>query len=179
MKIDINLLPPEIRIQQLKRTRFYQIQTIGVTVILVMFFLSSLTVALRILQNQNIKNYQIKLASAQQKVSDLKSTQVSLFVLKNRLTVINQYAGVSSKQSAMYTLIDKLIPPAVIVNLVGVDQRGETILSLSAPDYESLDALINNLTLKESNEGKIKKVSIESLNRGKDNFYRISLKVQP
>lgn len=179
MKIAINLLPPEIKVQQLKQSRFYRIQTAGIAVILLMFFLSSLAIALRVLQNQNIKNYQVKFALAQQKVSDLKSAQASLFVLKNRLTVISQYAGVSSKQSSMYNLIDKLIPPVVVVNGLGVDQTGAILLSLSAADYQDLETLMNNLTLKENNQGKIKKVSVESLNRGKDNFYRIALKIQP
>ena len=52
MKIAINLLPIEFTEQEVKRAKFIKIQTIGVFVILLMVFLSSLSVALVILQSQ-------------------------------------------------------------------------------------------------------------------------------
>lgn len=179
MKISINLLPPEVRAQEKKKARFYMIQAIGVVVTLVMIFLSSLTVALRILQNRNIASYKVRLASAEQKVSSLKSAEESLFLLKNRLAVIGANLGVSSKQSATFILIDKLIPVSVAVSAINVETSGEVTLTVLVPDSEILDALVNNLTMKENNGGNISKVSVESLNRGKDNFYRVALKISP
>ncbi len=179
MKISINLLPPEVRAQEKKKAKFYMIQVIGVVVTLVMIFLSSLTVALRILQNRNIASYKVRLASAEQKVSNLKSAEESLFLLKNRLAVIGANLGVSSKQSAIFILIDKLIPVSVAVSAINVETSGEVTLTVLVPDSEILDALVNNLTTKENNEGNISKVSVESLNRGKDNFYRVALKISP
>lgn len=178
MKISINLLPPEVMAKELKKVKFYKIQSVGVAVILLMIFLSSLTLALQILQSHNIALYKAKLTQAEEKVSTLKGVQASLFLLQNRLTVINQYLGVSSKQSIAYQLIDKLIPPSVVISAVSVDRSGEVVFSALIPDSTSLNNLINNLTLKESNEGKISQVSLESLNRGRDGLYRISFKIK-
>ncbi len=177
-KISINLLPPEILTEQIKGSKFYKIQLIGITIILMMIFLSSLTVALRLLQNKNIVMAQAEMDAVSQQVSGLKSTEASLYILKNRLAIISKYLGVPSKQSSMYKLIDKLIPSSVALNAVNVDKEGGVVLLLSAPDSDSLDTLIANLSQKEINEDKIDQFSIDSLNRGRDGIYRISLKIK-
>lgn len=177
-KITINLLPPEVTAQEKKKAKFYKVQTAGIAVTLTMVFLTSLIIALRILQSRNIAMAQADLNQAQERISGLKSAQASLFLLKDRLAVINQYWGVSSKQSAMYSLIDKLIPPSVVINTITIDKSGEAIFSALAPDSDTLDVLIMNLTTKENNEGKISQVSIDSLNRGRDGLYRVSFKVK-
>ena len=51
-KVTINLLPLEFREQDLNNAKFYKVQIIGVAVVLLIIFLSSLTVALRILQSK-------------------------------------------------------------------------------------------------------------------------------
>lgn len=178
-KISINLLPPEITTQELKKANFYKIQFAGIVVILVMVFLASLTAALRILQSRNITEVQAKLDQTKQRIVDLKGTQASLTVLKSRLTVINQYLGISSKQTSLYRLVDRLIPSSVAVNVVTIDKSGEAVLVAVVPDSLSMDNLIHNLTTKEKNDGKISQVSIESLNRGRDGLYRISFKIRP
>ncbi|MDO8576940.1 MAG: hypothetical protein Q7R82_01215 [Candidatus Daviesbacteria bacterium] len=178
-KILINLLPSEIIVRELKKAKFYKIQLTGIVVILTMIFLASLTVALRILQSHNITEVQAQLTQTEQKVSDLKSTQASLFLLKDRLAVIDEYLGVSSKQSAVYKLLDKLIPSTIVINAITVNKADGVVLLALAPDSVSLDNLMNNLTTKEKNEGNISQVSVESLNRGKDGFYRISFKIKP
>lgn len=177
-KISINLLPPEVVAEQLKRTKFYKIQSAGIAIILLMTFLTSLTVAFRILQSRNIVAAQSKLDESSKQVSAYKSTEASLFILKNRLTVIDQYLGVPSEQSAIYRLIDKLIPSSVAVNSLTINKTGDVIVLSSVPDSVALDNLVNNLTSKESNEGKISQVSIDSLNRGRDGMYRVSLKLK-
>ena len=178
-KISINLLPPEIIARELKEANFYKIQFVGVAVVLMMVFLASLTVALRILQSRNITEAEAKLTQTEQRVTDLKNTQASLFLLKNRLTVIDKYFGVPSKQSSLYQLINKLMPPSVVVNTIDVGKSGEVVLQAVVPDSASLDDLMNNLTVKDYNEGKISQVSVDSLNRGRDGYYRISFKIKP
>ena len=173
-KISINLLPPEIINKELKKTKFYKIQFVGIAIILTMIFLASLTVALRILQSRNITEVQAKLTQTEQRVSDLKSTQASLFLLKNRLTVIDKYLEVSSQQSSTYKLIEKLIPPSVVVNSITINKSDEAVLLAMVPDAATLDNLVSGFTVKENNEGNNIRVSLESLNRGKDGFYRIS-----
>lgn len=178
MKISINLLPPETVAEELKKSKFYKIQFIGVAVILVLVFLTSLTLALQILQSRNIASAQADLEVSQQRVSGLKSTQASLLLLKDRLTVINQYLGIPSKQSELYQLITKLAPAVVAINSISVSRNGEISFLALAPTSESLDDLLNNLIDKESNGGKISQVEVENLNRGRDGTYRMSLKIK-
>lgn len=177
-KISINLLPPEILAEQIKGSKFYKIQLIGIAVILLLIFLSSLTVALRILQSHNISEVQAKVDAAQQQISGLRSTEASLLLLKNRLAIIDQYLGVPSKQSSIYTLLDKLISSSVAINSMTIDKTGDAVLLVSAPNSDNLESLVESLTIKESNEDKISQVSIDSLNRGRDGLYRVSLKIK-
>lgn len=179
MKISINLLPPEVRAEKLKQVKYYKIQTIGIIVILTLVFLTTLTLAMRILQSRNITEAQAKTEETGQRVSDLKTTQASLILLSDRLKVINQHFGVSSKQSEMYKLMDKLIPASVSINAITIGKAGDAVFLALVPDSTSLDNLINSLASKESNEGKISQVSIESLNRGRDSQYRVSFKIKP
>ncbi len=178
-KISINLLPTEIITKELKKANFYRIQLAGIIVILIMVFLASLTVALRILQSRSITEVQAKISETEQQVSDLKDTQAALILLKDRITVIDKYLGVSSNQSLMYKLIDKLIPPDVIINGISINKTGEVTLVVLVPDASSLDNLIESFTNRDSNEEKISLIGIESLNRGRDGFYRGSLTIKP
>lgn len=177
-KIAINLLPLEFGALSVKEAKFRKVQAIGFATILLMVFLASLTVFLRILQSQNITQVQNKLTASEQKISNLKNTQASLLLLKNRLTTINQYFGVPSKQAEMYKLITTLLPASVSVSSISVEKTGEVLILAIAPDGDSLNTLITNLTTEESNQDKIAQVSLEGINRGRDGIYRISMKIK-
>lgn len=178
-KVSINLLPPEIINKELKKTNFYKIELVGIVVILIFILLAFLTVALRFLQDRKIKQVQAKISQTKQRISDLKETQATLFLLKNKLTVIDKYFGIPSNQSLMYKLVDNLVPPDVAMNTIIVNKAGEVSLLALVPDALSLDNFIDNLTMKEKNEEKIKQVGIESLNRGRDQLYRINFTIKP
>lgn len=178
-KLAINLLPPEFTAQQFKRERFYKIQAAGVAVILIMVFLAAMTVALRFLQSGNIAKVSARLNTTEQKVSQLKDKQASLFLLRDRLAAIDQYLGVPSPQASMYKLIDKFIPPSVSVTGLTVDKESQVILTALVTDAETLDNLISDLTNFESSGENFSQVSIDSLTKGRDGLYRVSLKVKP
>lgn len=178
-QISINLLPQELAVEEKKRAKFLKVQAFGVATILLLIFLASLTIALRILQSQNIRQVQANLSQTEEKISDLKDRQVSLFILKDRLTTIEKFLGVPSKQSSIYQLINKLLPSQVIVSSMSVDRAGEVLIVAVVPETDILDNLITSLLSKERNEDKISQVNIENLNRGRDGIYRISLKVKP
>lgn len=172
--ISINLLPPEFMAEKIKTAKFYKIQTIGVVIILVMIFLSSLTVSLRILQSSDIKRVQSRLSQTEERVVALKGRQASLVVLKNRLTTISKNIEETSKQASMYNLLDKLIPQSISITSLAVDKAGNAAIVALVPDSNVLDSLILGLT---SDQEVIKQVSIESLNRSREGVYRTSLKV--
>lgn len=177
--LSINLLPPEFRSEEVKREKFYKIQVIGVAVILFMAFLASVTVALRILQSHNITQVQAQLSQEEQKIEQLKDKQASLLILKNRLTTISKYLGVSSQQAAIFELVNRLLPAPVYVSSLSVDRLGQVLISAVVPDAITLDKMILDLTSPQTNQDKISQVSIDSLNRGKDGIYRLSLKIKP
>lgn len=179
MKIAINLLPAEFTQAEIKRTKFYKVQLIGILVVLLMVFLSSLSVALRILQSQNIKGVSAKVSAQEEKVAGLKDRQASLLLLKNRLSAISQYLGVSSKQATMFTLLDRLIPSSVAINSVNIDKAGSVIILGIAPEAETLNNMLLSLTDKESNDNLIKEVSVDNISRGRDGSYRVSFSVKP
>lgn len=176
-KVTINLLPQEFRIEELKRTKFYKIQSIGVGIILLLIFLSSLIIVLRILQSQSFSQIQSKLAVEEQKITELKTTQASLLLIKDRLVAINQYLGIASKQVQMYELINKLVPSSIFVNSISVDKSGNILLLATSNDAASIDDLINKLVSSEEASGKITSVAMEGLSRGRDGIYRLSIKI--
>lgn len=178
-RISINLLPAEFTAEQVKKAKFYKIQGIGVVAILVMVFLSSLTVALRILQSQNISEAQAILNEREQRVLGLKNRQASLILLKNRLSAVSKYLGVSSKQVSVYKFINDLLPPTFGINSLTVDKSGEILILAVVSDIITLDNFISTLISDESGQGKVSQLSLENLNRGRDGIYRVSLKIKP
>lgn len=177
-KISINLLPVEFITAESKTANFYKVQAVGIAVILVMVFLASMMVALRILQSSSINQIKLRLSEEEQKVSNFKNKEASLVVLKNRLGVINQYLGVSSKQVEIYKLINQLLPSSIVLTSFSIDPSGGAVLVGIAQDSSSVDNFITSLLDKETSGGKINEVSVDSLNRGREAGYRISLKVK-
>lgn len=179
MKVSINLLPAEFTAEELKRSKFYQVQIIGIAAILLMIFLSSLTVALRILQSQDIKGVQGRVVGAEEKITELKGTQASLIFLKNRLTILQKYLGTQSKTVSLYQFLTNQIPKFVSLDSISVDKTGNMLILLHFQEIQEFDSLLAGLLDPEKNEGKIKAVSLESLSRGRDRLFRVNLKVEP
>lgn len=178
MKLSIDLLPLEFKEEELKNTKFYKIQLIGIMIILVMFFLSSLTVSLRILQNQNMQRLQNNLSVTEQRITDLKSTQAAIFILKDRLATINQYLDSPSEPNKVYRIVSKLLPPSATINTFSVDRNAQVSLTITITDNNVIDTVLENLMNKEKNEGKIETVTVESINRGRDGVYRLALRIK-
>lgn len=178
-KLSINLLPKEFTQEQVKRAKFYKVQLLGVAVILLMTFLASVTVALRILQSHHMGLLEAKLAEEEGRINNLKDRQASLLIIKNRLVTIDKYLGSNSNQADIYKLIDDLLPSQVSVTSLSVDRLGQVLLSAVVSDAQSVDDFISDLVDKEKNQQKVTQVSIDSLNRGRDGFYRLGIRIKP
>ena len=176
--ININLLPSEFILEEIKKARFSKIQSVGIAILLLVFFLSSLIVSLRILQSQKVKQVENEISGIEQRISSAKTKEDSLVSLKDRLSVIDKYSSTQSKQAMMYSFIEEIIPSGLTVSSLTIDQFGSVYLSLNIPDAEFIDTLINALTDPGQNNNKIKEVSIENLNRGRDGVYRIALRLK-
>ena len=179
MKIAINLLPEEYKIAEVKRAKFYKIQTIGVTITALLVFLSSLTIALRILQSHNLKQIQNKVSATEQKITDFKDVQGSLLLLKDRLTAINQYLDNPSQQVKMYNLVAELLPKSISISAISVSSSGEILVLGAAKDGGAVDKAIEDLTLSEVSKDKIGQVSVDGISRGKEGIYRLTFKIKP
>lgn len=177
-RISINLLPIEYAAEEIKKAKFYKIQLIGAAAVVAVTFFASLIVALGVLQSKNIKEVEARLGESEEKVLQLKDRQASVFVIKNRLSTINQYLGIPSKQVSIYTLLNQLFPPSIGISSFSVDRSGQALVVGVAADGGSLDALIASLTSNSEAGDKISQISIENLNRGRDGLYRISLKIK-
>lgn len=178
-KIAINLLPDEFKIAELKRAKFYKVQQVGVGIVLVMVFLSSVTVALRFLQSQNLKTLQSKVSAAQDQITDLKDTQKSLILLKDRLVAIEGYLDHPSKQSQMYSLAAEVLPKSISVSSISVGTSGDILVLGVARDGESLDQVISDLTLSELGKEKVAQVIVDGISRGREGIYRLTFKIKP
>lgn len=176
---EINLLPEEFKIEELKRAKFYKIQYVGIATIMLFTFLSTLTIALRILQSKEVSQIQNNLTLEEKRISDQKTTQASLLLLKNRLTAINQYLGQTSKQVQMYELIGGFIPPSMQVTSFSVDSDGQALILASTANKDALDDFINRTVVDQAGLAKIAGISLESLTRGKDGVYRLNIKIKP
>ena len=175
----INLLPQEFTKLQIEQAKYYKLRLIAVVSLMLMVFLTSVTVALRILQSRNIEAARFTLQAAETKVSQFKQTEVSLVVLKDRLDNINQIISTSSNQNDMYNLINDLIPPSVSLDLITVDRKGNVALSISGGDASTLDDFISSLVDDSKNESMISSVEVDSFSRSRESFYRVSLKISP
>lgn len=177
MNISINLLPIEFRAEEVKKAKFYKIQALGVVVILITIFFSSLTIALGILQSQSIKVAQTTVTQQESKVSDFKTTENSLFLLKNRLAAISQFEGKLSKQNETYQSLSQTLSAAVNITSLNIDRLGNALVVASLPDISMLDSSMDLLIDEE--QSKFKEVAIDSLSRGRDGVFRVSFKLTP
>lgn len=177
-KISINLLPDEFIAEELKKGKFYRVQAIGIFIILFMIFLSMLTVSLRVFQSSGIKSSEVILANAQSKVNSHSSKQTKLVYLKNRLEVISKELGISSKQVEMYGLVESLLPTSVNVITESIGTDGKILISAVVPDPVVLDSMFSDLLNVEKNEGKISKIVVEGIGRGRDNSFRVNFTIE-
>lgn len=176
-KFSINLLPASYTGLQKEYTKFLRVQTISIGIILFLVFLASLTVALGVFQNSQVKSAQATLDNFTSKVSDLKPKEASLAILKNRLSVIDQITSLPSKQRSLYNLVTQLTPPSLTILAVSIDSSGNMLLTILSPDYLSIDSLLVSLMSASKNEGRISQVLIDNLSRSRDGVYRGSLKI--
>lgn len=176
-RISINLLPQEFTKLQQQQSKYYKLRLVALGSLILMVFLASTTVALRILQSRSLQTAQFSLQAAQTEVSQFKQTEVSLVVLKDRLNNISQINSASVKQSGMYNLINNLVPPSVLIDSVTVDRSGNTTLSLTGSDASVIDDFISSLVDESKNESKVKSLEVGSFSRSRESLYRVNLKI--
>lgn len=176
--VSINLLPSSSRVDQKAQKKFQIIQSSSIAFLLVLIFLASVFTAVQILQNQRVANLKNQAKLYEEKVLSFKDKEAQLFILKDRLSLIDKITKESKVSSSIvYRSFLSYIPSGIKISSVVVDRSGNVITSIVAPEILSLEQLLNNLTSEESfNE--ISKVDVDNLSRARDSSYRAIIKVQ-
>ena len=175
-RISINLLPNETAIAEQKRQKVKFVQTISVVAFLIVVFLTSVTVALRILQNQNLAQVKDQTQQEEAKVASFKDKESDLVFLKDRLRLIQDLKALPSKARQSYRLIIEQIPVGVTVSGISVDASGNLVLTAVIPSKSAFSQLFANLTSQNVTSA-VTKINIDSLSRGRDGVYRMSIKI--
>lgn len=176
--LKINLLPSVFLVAEKQYQKFKKIQLVCIVIFLGLIFLSSMTIALRIFQSQRVESAKAQLDQLTSQITSEKGKEAQLLILKNRMEVLEKLSSAPSKQKALYNLVNQLIPKEVFISSMSVDNTGNIGLSLVVLQTEYFEKLLENLTSKEKNEGKIKTIDIESLTRTRDGVYRSTLKIK-
>lgn len=174
-KVSINLLPTEVSIEQQKRAKFGRVQALSIGVLLLLILLASLSVALRIVQKNNLDRLQKQSTTLENKVSSFKAQEATLVVLKNRVSAISQLVGGTNVPTDMFNLITDKLPQGASVSTITVDRQGNVGIALAVSNSDMLEQLLNSLTSTDVSK-QISKIDIESLSGGKEG-YRINLKI--
>lgn len=176
-KLSINLLPAEYAAVYALSERFQKIQRIGIGILILLIFLSSLTFALSLLQNSNILQAKTNLQAKESTVGQFKSQEESLVLLKDRLNNLQRISATPSRSNVMYNLINTLLPVFLVPTLIVTDTSGSISLTLVTASSTDVDNFVAALIDPQKNQGLVSKIDIESLSRGKDGVYRVNLKI--
>lgn len=175
--ISINLLPKEILLQRQQSTKLNFLIKLSTGLLILLIFLASATLAMRIAQNLEFKKASDSVAYAQERETNLQSREAQLAFLKERLSLIDQFSQKDKKIKEVFNLVVNLIPQDIQISELSVDKSGNMVILLSTNNLLSLEKMIEDLGNKEKNSNLIKKMSMEGLTRGKDGVYRFSLKI--
>lgn len=174
--ISINLLPTEATNQQKEVSKAKKVKIFSIVFLLLMFFLASVLITLRILQTQTISKLQVQAKSSEATVSSFRDKESTLVLLKNRLELIEGIKSAPSKQKTVYDTLSKKLPPSISLSAVTLDSGGNLSISTTTANSDELTRMLSDLASEESFSS-IANISVDSLSRGRDGSYRVSLKL--
>lgn len=177
-KISINLLPLEILAKERQSAKVILINRISFGLLLLLIFLTSAMIALRILQGKGLKILNDDLALIESSVQQLKDKEIYALALKYRLGSIEKLSF-DPKKVSIFNLVISLSPQDVTISQVNVDKTSIVNLTLSSFSLKSIDELIQNLARKDMTSDLIARLDLESFARGQDGLFRLSIKVTP
>ena len=173
--ISINLLPPENALNLKHQKKFKVIQRISTVALLIMVFLASVTIPLRIMQDKNFQNIDAAARSQVQTIEQSRTKEIALTVLKNRISLITKVNNDPQIQTNAYNLVNE-ITSNLAIGSIQIDKNGLAAITLNFSDANSLSVFLNNMTSKIALD-KLSQVSVDSLGRGPDGVYRADFKL--
>ncbi len=174
----INLLPPETLIASRESDRIRLVNRITISIFITLLFFTSITLTMRFLQNLEYSKANGSLVQAQEKFVDLKDKEGYVYLLKQRLTLINNLNS-DTKKTAVLNTVMSLVPSDISLTVISVSKSGGVELSATTSSLDSFNNFVDSLNNKEKNSNLISKVDLQSMSVGKDNIVRFSLNIEP
>ncbi len=177
-KLRINLLPPEIKEQAKKAAKQGLINRISIGLLGLLILATSIILGVVIQQGATINNLNANIEREKNRISGLGEAEAVVKLLKNRIDIINQFETKSYKQAQVYDLITGLIPSGIQVNIIKVSKTPSVVLQADTDNTISLQAFFDNLIDPVKNQGKIKSVTVESLNKNSAGKITLELSIK-
>lgn len=176
-RISINLLPPELKLSKKKEKKKQLAVRISVSVLVLMIIITGSLIGMSVMQSSSLETESRRLESLQTQVSTYKEAEGIAYLLKNRLSGIEQAAGRKFPQTEAFNMLTQLTPDLVNLYAFKVDKASKVNLQ-GLTDYPgALETYFTNLTDPKINEGKVTKVTVNSLNKGTTNTIRFDLNI--
>lgn len=174
-KLKINLIPPEIKEKARKQAKRSVIIRISIGFLGLLILITSGILGVIIYQNLTLQTLNAQLEQEKTRIATLKDKEAVVFFLKNRIDSINKYTANRYSQTEVLELLESLTPEGVNLANLTLDKNNRVALQGDTTSTLALDVFFNSLTDPKENEGKITKVSVESLGKTQSNKVRFSL----
>lgn len=175
--LTVNLLPPDVLLEQEHRTKLSLINKISVSVLVLLTFFTSATLTLRIAQSAELTKTKDNFAYAQERITTFKDKEEQLVILKRRLGTMQSLVGSDAKKKSLFNLILFLTPLNMQISDIAIEKKGTVSLSVETSSLESVEKFVADLGNKEKNSDLISKVDLDSFSSGRNGIYYLSLKI--
>ncbi|MDO8429127.1 MAG: hypothetical protein Q7S88_00675 [Candidatus Daviesbacteria bacterium] len=175
-RIKVNLLPAEILIERKKSLKLTLLNKLSISMLVILLFLASASLALRFTQSEKFKNINENLVFAEGKVTSLKGKEAKVVALKQRLRSIDTLLSADSKIREIFDLAVSSSSGVDILD-VSISKNGNMTISFSSDNLEGIEGLIINMINKGREKNLISEIFLEGLTLGKDGFYKFELRV--
>lgn len=176
--ISVNLLPKDVILRRKQNSRLTLITKISTSLLLMLIFFTSATIAIRMVQRNDLQSAQQNLVHAEDKVKSFSLKEEQAIALKNKLDIIQSIMGGDTKRKEIFNTVVHLTPSDIQITDAIVDSSGAMTVSLKGSSISSIETLFSNLGKKESGLD-LSQLNLDGISLGKDSVYTFALKIVP
>lgn len=178
-RININLLPPELKEIKKREKKRSLIIRLSIGMLVLMVIATTILLISVVLQNRKISLANQKLGTTKNEVNNYKKQEAVAVVLKSQLDTISTLFSKEFPQAQAFNLVNALTPAQIRVYSFSINKSNKIVLQGETQNTSSLETFFNNLIDPKFNEGKISKVVVDSLNRNREGKIRFDLTITP
>jgi hypothetical protein len=175
--ISINLLPIEILVKRKQGSKASSVNTASIIVLVIFIIITALVFAFSLYQSSQLANVKEELTAAEERVKSLNKTEGQVFLIKQRLTLLQTLSNTDNKKKALFNIITDMVPADTKVLDATIDKKGMLAFSLRSPSLASIETLINSLNDNSKTQDLISRVDLESLSFSKSGVYSADFRV--